>query len=265
MNNFKDKVVAITGGATGIGYSFAKQFGSEGAKVIISGRRESRLKEAVKNLDNLGIESTFFRCDVTKRQEVEKYADFAWSTFGKVDVLVNNAGMMLPQCPVIDTPEEDVRLIYDVNFFGVWNGISVFGKRFIKQGTPAAIYNVGSESSLFNSLPMSGDYVSTKHAVLAITEALREEVPEFINVGLICPGFVKSELGNAEVMKAGMDTDKFTAIALEQIKRGEFYIVSHAYNIVRINDRYAEISGAYERYAPRYEGDNEFDTRILFG
>jgi len=264
MHNFKDKVVAITGGATGLGYSFAKQFGSEGAKVIISGRRESRLKEAVKNLADLGVESKFFRCDVTKRQEVEKFADFAWNEFGQVDVLVNNAGMMLPQCPVIDTPEEDVRRIFDVNFFGVLNGIAVFGKRFIKQGTSAAIYNVGSECSLFNGLPMNGDYVSAKHAVLAITEALREEVPEFIEVGLICPGFVKSELGNAEAMKAGMDTDKFTAIAMEQIKNGEFFIVSHAYNMVRINDRHAEISKAYERYAPRYKGDNEFDIRTLF-
>jgi len=266
MNNFKDKVVAITGGATGLGYSFAKRFGSEGAKVIISGRRESRLKEAVKNLADLGVESKFFRCDVTKRKEVEKYADFAWSAFGQVDVLVNNAGMMLPQCPVIDTPEEDVRLIYDVNFFGVWNGIAVFGKRFIKQGTPAAIYNIGSESSLFNGVKLGAAYVSTKHAVLAITEALREEVPEFIEVGLICPGFVKSELGDlGAAMKFAMETDRCTAIAMEQIKNGEFFIVSHAYNMVRINDRHAEISKAYERYAPRYKGDDEFDTRTLFG
>lgn len=266
MDNFKGKVVAITGGATGIGYSFAKRFGNDGARVIISGRRESRLKEAVKNLTDQGVESKFFKCDVTKRQEVEKFADFAWNEFGHVDIILNNAGMMLPQCSVIDIPEDEVRRIFDVNFFGVWNGIAVFGKRFIKQGTPAAIYNVGSESSLFNGVSMGATYVATKHAVLAITEALREEVPEFIEVSLICPGFVKSELGDlGGAMNFAMDTDKFTAIAMEQIKNGEFFIVSHAYNMVRINERHTEISKAYERYAPRYEGDNEFDTRILFG
>jgi short-subunit dehydrogenase len=110
---------------------------------------------------------------------------------------------------------------------------------------------------------MAAAYVSSKHAVLAITEALQEEVPEFIEVGLICPGFVRSELGDEGAMEFAMDTDKYTSIAMEQIKNGEFYIVSHAYNIVRINDRHDRIEKAYQRYAPRYEGDEEFDVRTL--
>jgi hypothetical protein len=60
-----------------------------------------------------------------------------------------------------------------------------------------------------------------------------------------------------------MDTDKYTSIAMEQIKAGRFYIVSHAYNMVRIDDRYDEIRAAYETYAPRYEGDAEFDVRTI--
>ena len=86
----------------------------------------------------------------------------------------------------------------------------------------------------------------------------------FIDVGLICPGFVRSELGDPEVMKAGMDTDKFTSAAMEQIKAGEFFIVSHAYNVVRITEQYEEVSRAYAKYAPRYEGDDEFDVRTLY-
>jgi NAD(P)-dependent dehydrogenase (short-subunit alcohol dehydrogenase family) len=265
MKDFKDKVVVITGGATGIGFSFARQFGKEGAKVVICGLRENRLQEAVKKLIDLGIEARFLIADVTKREAVEALADFAWKEFGHVDVIMNNAGIV-SIAKVIDSTENDFRKIYGVNIFGVLNGSSVFGKRFIKQGTLSAIYNVGSENSLFNGVPMGAPYISSKHAVLALTEALREEVPDFIEVGLICPGFTRSELGggDSEMMKQAMDTDTFTAIAMEQIKNDEFYIVSHAYNILRINERYEAIKKSYERYAPRYEGDDEYDIRTLY-
>lgn len=261
MKNFKDKVVVITGGATGIGFSFAKRFGEEGARTVIAGLEPDRLEQAVQQLRALGMESTQYHCDVTNRTEVEALADFAWDKMGRVDVIVNNAGVAQEFSSVIDTPLEEVRRVHDVNFIGVWNGISVFGKRFLAQRTHAAIYNLGSENSMFDGFPFSAAYVSSKHAVLAISDALRKEVPDFIDVGLICPGFVRSELG--EYMKTGMDTDRFTAIAMEQIKNGEFFIVSHAYNMVPIEERYREISNAFKNYAPRYSGDIEFDVRAM--
>ena len=263
MKDFKDKVVVITGGATGIGFSFAKRFGQDGAKVVIAGRRQDRLEQAEAALADLGVKTRHFVCDVAKAGDIEALADFAWGAFDHVDVIVNNAGMGLERHTVLDTPDEELRHIFDVNFFGLWHGCAVFGKRFIDQATPAAIYNIGSENSLFNAMPLSAAYIATKHAVLAMTEALREEMPEFIDVGLICPGFVRSELGDPAVMAMGMDTDKYTAIAMEQIKAGEFFIVSHAYNIVRIDARHRQVADAYARYAPRYDGDDEFDARSL--
>lgn len=263
MNDFSGKLVAITGGATGIGFSFAKAFGEEGSRILIAGRRQNRLQEAVNDLKLLNIEASYFVCDVTRRDEVESFADFAWKRYGRVDVIINNAGALQLPCPVIETKEEDMRKLFDVNFYGVLNGSSVFGKRFIDQGTPAAIYNVGSENSLFHGVPGGAAYVASKYGVLAITESLREEMPENIAVGLICPGFVRSELGDAEVFNHGMDTDKFTDLVMQQIKNGEFLIVSHSYNIVHINKRNSEVVQAYEKYAPRYEGDIEFDIRTL--
>ncbi|THB64026.1 MAG: SDR family oxidoreductase [Desulfovibrio sp.] len=264
MKDFRNKVVVITGGATGIGFSLAQRFGEEGAKLVLAARREDRLQEAVSKLSEANVEARYFMCDVTKRQEVEALADFAWEAFGRADVIVNNAGMMLHQRSMVDTPLEDVQRIFNVNVLGVWNGSTVFGKRFLEQGTEAAIYNVGSENSLFNGVPMGAAYVMTKHSVLAITEALHEEMPDHVRVGLICPGFVRSELGPSEAMAMGMDTDKYTALAMQQIKNNEFFIVSHAYNMERINTRHQEISTAFERYAPRYDGDDEFDVRSLF-
>ncbi len=264
MKDFRDKVVVITGGATGIGFSFARQFGRRGAKVVIGEPREDRLQEAVATLAEEGIEARYQVCDVTDRTQLESLADFAWDWLGHVDVVINNAGIIIPGGPVVKTADADLRRIFEVNFFAVWNGSQVFGQRFIEQGTPAAIYNLGSENALFHGVPYSTAYIATKHAVLALTEGLREEMPDFVEVGLVCPGFVCSELQeDPAVASLGMDTDKFTDIAMQQIENGEFYIVSHAFNKVRVDERHAAMSKAFDTYAPRYEGDDEYDVRTL--
>lgn len=263
MRGFNDKVIVIPGGATGIGLAFAKRFGAEGAKIILASRRENRLQEAVDKLAELDVEASYKVTNVSDRAQVEALADFAWDTHGHVDVIINNAGIILANQPMIDIDIAEIETIFAVNFYGVWHGSTVFGKRLIEQGTPAAIYNVGSENSLFNGVPLAAPYVATKHAVLAITESLAEEMPDFVKVGLICPGFVTSELGPPETMAMAMDTDHFVDLAFPQIEAGAFFIVSHAHNIVRISQRQEAIKKAYARHAPRYEGDDEYDVRTL--
>jgi len=262
MQNFKDKVVVITGGATGIGFSFAKQFGAEGAKLVIASRRKERVDQAVADLKGMGYEAAGTACDVAKRSDVEALADFAWATFGRADVLLNNAGVaQRKRGPVMSLDLEEFDTVLGINVYGTLYGIQVFGQRFVEQGTPAAIYNLGSENSFFPAVPGSSAYIASKHSVLAITEQLAEEVPDFIDVSLICPGFVQSEMtaGNP----GGMPTDEFTALTLKQLKAGELYVVSHAYNMVHIDKRYAELSKAFATYAPRYEGDDEYDVGCM--
>lgn len=261
MRDFSGKTVVITGAATGIGFALAKQFASRGAQLVLAARRRDRLYEAAATLSASGTNVRVFECDVTKLDQVEALADFAWRSFGHADVLVNNAGVGPVQSKVIDARREDVQRVLDVNLFGVWNGVSVFGKRFVAQKTPSAIYNVGSENCFFNAVPEGAGYVASKHAVLAMTVALREEVPDHIEVALICPGLVRSELSKETDM--GMDTDAYAALAFAQIEAGEFFIVSHAYNIVRIEERAAALARAYATYAPRYAGDRDFDVRTL--
>ena len=265
MEDFKDKVVVITGGATGIGFGYAKAFAKEGAKVVLSGRREDRLQQAADELQQMGAEARWILADATSQEDTERLADFAWSEFGKVDVLVNNAGMMVPHAPVLDMPMEHIHAIFNVNLFGVVIGSKVFGNRFFQQGTPAAIYNVGSENSLFHGTPFNGAYVATKHGVLAFTHSLREELPEFIDVSLICPGFVVSELGPPENMQHGMPTEQFIEMTMPQLKANEFYVVSHAFNQVMLDKKHAVLSAAYSKYAPRYEGDVQYDVRTNIG
>ena len=261
MKNFKDKVVVITGGATGIGFGFAEAFGAEGAKIILAARREERLKEAVSTLQTQNVEATYFVCDVSEPQQIEALADFAWAWKGHVDVIVNNAGMMVSPASVLEMPMEHIESIFKVNFFSVVHGSKIFGKRFVDQGTAAAIYNIGSENSLFHGTPFNGAYVATKHGVYAMTQSLYEELPDFISVSLVCPGFVMSELGPKENMSLGMPTKQFIDIAMLQLKEERFFVISHAYNMERLSQKHKMLSEAYAKYAPRYEGDEQYDVR----
>ena len=261
MYEFKDKVVAITGGATGIGFALAKAFGEEGAKIVIGEPRQEKLAEAVEKMGALGVESDSILLDVTKIDSVERFADFAWQRHGKVNMLINNAGISGARGLLHEANLDEVREVFDVNFFGVWHGCSVFGSRFIKQGTPAKIYNVGSENSLFVAVPKSVAYVASKHAVFGLSESLRDDLPDFIQVGTILPGYVDTPLtGNAS---GGMNVDEFASIVKKQIKAGEHLIVSHGYNMVHVEKRHQEIKQAYSTYAPRYDGDDEYDVRKL--
>ncbi|MEM7098056.1 MAG: SDR family oxidoreductase [Pseudomonadota bacterium] len=254
--------VVITGGASGIGYALAKVLGEKGGRVLIAEPSEQRLTHAVETLRERDVDASYAVCDVTDLAQVEALAEHAWSEFGRVDMVFNNAGIGIGQTPIIETSIEDLHAVINVNFFGVWHGCKVFGKRLMEQGTPAGIYNTGSENSLFNAVPNNAAYLASKHAVLGMTDNLREQMPDFIHVGLIIPGFVKSGLTEA-VGHLAMDTDQFAGIVLQQIGDGRFYIVSHGYNMEHIDDRYDEIKQAYEAYAPRYDGDEEYDVRYL--
>ena len=263
MKNYQDKVVVITGGATGIGFGLAGAFGAEGAKILIAEPRLNRLEASCADLGARGVEVASFQCDVTDIDQVEALADFAETRFGPVDLLINNAGVKAPRKRVSDLPLSDLHDVFNVNFFGVWHGCAAFGRRMVERGEPAAIYNVGSENSLFRAIPRGAAYVASKHAVLGLTESLRHDMPDFIAVGIILPGFVQSEMHAPEVSKLGMDTDRFAQTVLEQIRHGAYFVVSHAYNMEHIERRYAALSEAFATYAPRYEGDEEYDTEVL--
>jgi NAD(P)-dependent dehydrogenase (short-subunit alcohol dehydrogenase family) len=262
MKDFNNKVAVITGGATGIGLSFAKRFGAAGAKVIVAGRRQEKLDAAVTTLEALGVEAAGCICDVSDYSQVEALADFAEERFGGADVIMNNAGVIIPPSTVIDADMKQVQQLMSVNYMGVWNGASIFGKRFIKRGTPAAIYNVGSENAFFNIVPGMFAYESAKHGLHSMSDALREEVPDFIDVSFVCPGFVQSEM-TAMAGDVPMDVEAYTDIAWPQIIAGEYYVVSHPYNVVWIKHRYDEMMKAYETYAPRYDGDWQYDPRAM--
>jgi NAD(P)-dependent dehydrogenase (short-subunit alcohol dehydrogenase family) len=261
MKNLKNKVIAITGGATGIGFALAKTLGSEGAKIVIGEPRKEKLLQAVDELKDIGIEAFETYLDVTDLKSVEDFAEFTIKCFGHVDMLINNAGIAGARGRIDKVDVVEAKKVFDVNFFGIWHGCAVFSKKMIEQGTNAAIYNLGSENSLFVAVPKSVAYVASKHSVFGLSESLRNDLPDFIHVGTIFPGYVDTPLTSQA--EGGMDADEFSKIVKEQIKNEEHIIVSHAYNNVHIEKRNNEISLAYKKYAPRYDGDDEYDVKTI--
>ena len=176
-------------------------------------------------------------------------------------MLINNAGITGARGSIHKVDIAEARKLLDVNFFGVWHGCAVFSARMIEQGTQAAIYNLGSENSLFVAVPKSVAYVASKHAVFGLSESLRNDLPDFIHVGTIFPGYVDTPL--TAQAEGGMNADDFAEIVKRQLKNGEHIIVSHSYNMVHIDKRHAELTDAYASYAPRYKGDEEYDVATL--
>jgi NAD(P)-dependent dehydrogenase (short-subunit alcohol dehydrogenase family) len=259
----ENRTVVITGGATGIGLGLARACGQRGAHIVIGEPRQNRLDEAVAILEKDGIAARAYSLDVSVAAELEAFAEQAFTAFGDVALVINNAGVGQKSGPVVDCALEEMRRVMAVNFEGVWLGCKIFGQRLIKQGTPAALYNTGSENSFFVAVEQAAAYVASKHAVLGLTDALRSELPDFIKVGMIAPGFVGSELIPEPMRQYGMPVEAFAKAVLPQILAGEPYVVSHAFNSVRIAERHQEIQQAFAQYAPRREGDDEYDVKAM--
>jgi len=260
--DFQGKCVVITGGATGIGFALAKRIGGAGARIILSEPRQEKLDEAVEALAALGIAAQAFAGDVTDAASVEALADFAWTEFGRADAIIANAGVGGIRTEILDTDPAAARALMEVNFWGVWHCVRTFGRRFRNDGLPSAIYATASENALFNAVRKNGGiYVASKHAVVGLMDTLRNEAPETVEVGVIIPGWVKSDMTRHAA--PAMDADVFADRIVPQMEAGEFYLVSHPYNVVRMEERWAEAYAAFARYAPREPGDDAMDVALF--
>jgi NAD(P)-dependent dehydrogenase (short-subunit alcohol dehydrogenase family) len=243
------------------------------------GRRYRRgaARETAAQLAGSGVEAVAAECDVTDREAVEALASKAWAHFGHVDIAVNNAGVFPPIRRAINVDERDARWVLEVNLMGTWY-CSAFGRRFTEQGTPAHILNTGSENSLGVAHAGAAFYTASKHAVLGLSDVLRQELPDFIGVSILCPGMVATNLASSarhrperfggagpEVRSAsmGLDPADIGRAAVEGIRRGDFYIVTHPPVREIVAERAAEILAAFDAQAPRYPGDEAIDTRAV--
>lgn len=189
MTKIIDKVVLVTGASSGIGESTARELAAAGAKLFIGARRGDRLKALA---DELGENSAWRELDVTDGADFDAFVEAAAARFGRIDALVNNAGVM-PLSPLAALKRDEWKRMIDVNIHGVLNGIAAVLPRFVAQKN-GHVVNVASVAAHI-VLPAAAVYCGTKHAVRAITEGLRQEHDE-IRSTLISPGVTTTELGN---------------------------------------------------------------------
>jgi NADP-dependent 3-hydroxy acid dehydrogenase YdfG len=192
-SNIADKVVVITGASSGIGESTAKLLARRGAKVVLGARRKDRLDAAVKEISAAGGKAVSFAVDVTKRADVGALISGAVDSFGGVDVIVNDAGIM-PIAAVEALKVEEWELTIDVNIKGLLYGVAAVLPIMQKQ-KQGHIINLASVFGIKVFAPGATVYCATKSAVRTLTEGLRMELhSKNIRCTMISPGAVATEL-----------------------------------------------------------------------
>jgi NADP-dependent 3-hydroxy acid dehydrogenase YdfG len=187
-----DKVVLITGASSGIGERTAITLAAAGARVVIGARRIDRLERLAAEIEAAGGKVLARSLDVTSRASAQGFADAAVEAFGRIDVLINNAGIM-PLSPMASLKVEEWDRMVDVNIKGVLYGIAAVLPVMNRQGA-GQIINVSSIGGL-SVAPTAAVYCATKYAVRAISDGLRQENDK-IRVTCVYPGVVESELAN---------------------------------------------------------------------
>ena len=191
-NNIQGKVVVITGASSGLGEATARYLSAEGASVVLGARRQDRIQALARELTGGGGQAIAVTTDVMRREQVKNLVDAAVQAYGRVDVMINNAGLM-PQAPLERLKIDEWDRMIDVNIKGVLYGIAA-ALPHMKQQKAGHFINVSSVAG-HKVGPGFAVYAATKHAVRALSEGLRQEVkPYNIRTTVISPGAVATEL-----------------------------------------------------------------------
>ena len=188
----KDKIVVVTGASSGLGEATARLLSAEGATVVLGARRAERLRTLAKDLESRAGKALALTTDVRLREQVKALVDSAVQTYGRIDVMINNAGLM-PQAPLERLKVGEWEQMIDVNIKGVLYGIAAALPHMQRQKAGHFI-NVSSVAG-HRVGPGFAVYAATKYAVRALSEGLRQEVkPYNIRTTVISPGAVATEL-----------------------------------------------------------------------
>jgi len=253
MKDLRDKVAFVTGGASGIGLGIVKALLGAGAKVAIADLRQDHLDAALQEIGDRGLRERAhgLKLDVSDRSGMARAAAEVEKRFGKVHVLVNNAGVGV-EGPLRRATYDDWDFGLGVNLGGVINGIQTFVPRIRAHGEGGHVVNTASLAGLVWMPSFMAIYTTSKAAVVALSECLRDDlIPDHIGVSVLCPGPVKSNIhqagrnrpdrfrgtsGFAEseaqlaqrvVSPLWMDPEAVGEKVLRAIRNEEFYIITH--------------------------------------
>lgn len=263
MQDFKDKVIAVTGGASGIGFAIAQEAARLGMRVVVNDQDEAYLAACAARLEEMGADFRLFEADMSLPESAQALFDFVMEAYGQADMLVNNAGVAVVG-PLWEIPEQDIRWITEVNFLGHLYSSRLFIPQMIRQGTPACIVNVASTAGLMTS----GNgimYHATKFADVGASEALALSLKarDIRNISVHCllPAFVQTQIHESEryrperyrdlsdpyysgeefksgyrraakQVNAGMPIDYVGKCVFNAVREERFYVFTHPESIV---------------------------------
>lgn len=212
MKDFLGKVAVITGAGNGFGVEFAKECAMREMNVVIADINSEDLKRTENMLADMGAEVVSIPTDVSIYEEVENLANKSIEKFGSVDLLFNNAGVVVPG-PVWELPVNDWDWIMSVNVNGIAYGLKAFIPIMLKQDTPCHIVNTASVAGLLTT-PNMAAYHTSKHATVALSESVNygmQAMDAKIKMSVFCPGFVQTNLHESDRQRPDrfkMDTDE---------------------------------------------------------
>lgn len=225
--NIAGKVVVITGASSGLGEATARLLGSSGAKLVLGARRLDRLQQIVEDIKGCGGEAIAIQTDVTRRSDLDDLVAAGVAEFGRIDVLVNNAGTM-PLAPINKLKVDEWDHMIDVNIKGVLYGVAAVLPGFEAQGS-GHIINIASVAGIKVFAPIGSVYSATKFAVRVIAEGLRSEIGHNIRSTIISPGAVESELkhhtSDADTVKAVHTYYQANQISADSVARAVAYAI----------------------------------------
>ncbi|CAM4043029.1 SDR family oxidoreductase [Saccharibacillus endophyticus] len=225
-NGVEGKVVLITGASSGIGEAAARLLAKQGAEVMLGARRFERLESLTDEIRSAGGTAEYRKLDVTDPEDMEAFVNEAVEKFGRVDVIVNNAGVM-PLSNLEERKIDEWNRMIDVNIRGVLHGIAA-GLPVMQTQGGGQFVNVASIGA-YEVTPTASVYCATKYAVRAISEGLRMETGRSIRVTLVSPGVTESELADSisdEHARAAMREYRRVALPAEAIAEAVAYAIA---------------------------------------
>ncbi len=270
MKDLKGKTAYVSGAASGIGFGIASALAQAGANIALIDIRADALTEARDRLHNLGVHVEAFVSDVSDAARLEETARAIDAAFGPIHIVCNNAGVSMLGEPLENIALSDWNWVIDVNIKGVINGIHTFVPRLRQQGEGGHIVNTASIAGLqVNPNFRTGAYAMTKYAVVALSEALEQELSDTdIGVSVLCPAAVDTgihlsararpeRLGGpfvrsadhfmGDLIREGLRPEQVGARVVQAIRDNEFYILTHSSPREWVERRFARIMQAFDR------------------
>ncbi|MER7822341.1 SDR family oxidoreductase [Streptomyces sp. NPDC096097] len=211
MSGIEGKVVAVTGAGSGIGEATALLLAERGAKVVLGARRTERLEALAARIERAGGDAAWIRTDVTRRADLSGLVGLARERYGRLDVLVSNAGVGLIS-PLDELRVEDWEEMIDVNLKGVLYGIAAALPVFREQGSGHFVNTVSTAG--LRVVPLQSVYAGTKNAVRTISEGLRQEAGDSLRVTVVSPGAVRTDFTDRMDPQARARIDRMMETAL---------------------------------------------------